>query len=148
MKGAGMTREEQNRKLKAFITCLKCEVSGKPCDDNCPIQYEAGNMGEIIENLEAISKALEQEPQIFKWCKTCKEYDQEKHCPLREVEAIPKDQYEARLKADLEAILVELQLEIEEMDSGCGWEGYRPTAQVIGLIQQKINALKENTDVL
>ena len=72
----------------------------------------------------------------------------EKHCPLREVEAIPKDQYEARLKADLEAILVELQLEIEEMDSGCGWEGYRPTAQVIGLIQQKINALKENTDVL
>lgn len=80
MKGAGMTREEQNRKLKAFITCLKCEVSGKPCDDNCPIQYEAGNMGEIIENLEAISKALEQEPQIFKWCKTCKEYDQEKHC--------------------------------------------------------------------
>ena len=29
---------------------------------------------------------------------------------------IPKDQYEARLKADLEAILVELQLEIEKLD--------------------------------
>ncbi len=60
-----MTREEQNRKLKAFITCLKCEVSGKSCDDNCPTQYEAGNMGEIIENLETISRALEQE-QYYK----------------------------------------------------------------------------------
>jgi hypothetical protein len=60
--------------------------------------------------------------------------------PLRQV--MPKADYENRLKVDLEAILTELLLEIEEMDSGCGWEGYRPTAQVIGLIQQKINALK------
>ena len=61
-----MTREEINTKLKALITCMKCEVSGKPCDDNCPTQYEAGNMGGIIENLEAISKLLEQEP-----CEDC-----------------------------------------------------------------------------
>ena len=61
-----MTREERNNKLKHFITCLKCEVSGKCCDDNCSTQYDAGNMGEIIENLEAISKALEQEPVIDK----------------------------------------------------------------------------------
>ena len=26
------------------------------------------------------AKPLEQEPQTFKWCTTCKEYDQEKHC--------------------------------------------------------------------
>ena len=58
-----MTKEERNNKLKHFITCLKCEVSGKCCDDNCSTQYDAGNMGEIIENLEAISKALEQEPR-------------------------------------------------------------------------------------
>ena len=57
-----MTREERNIKLKHLITCMKCEVSGKVCDDNCPTQYEAGNMGEIIKNLEAISKMLEQEP--------------------------------------------------------------------------------------
>ena len=63
-----MTREELNIKLKHFITCLKCEVSGRECDDNCPVQYEAGNVGEIIENLEAISKALDQEPGDFaKW---------------------------------------------------------------------------------
>jgi hypothetical protein len=58
-----MTIAERNNKLKHFITCLKCEVSGKCCDDNCSTQYDAGNMGEIIENLEAISKALEQEPR-------------------------------------------------------------------------------------
>ena len=57
-----MSREERNIKLKHLITCMKCEVSGKVCDDNCSTQYEAGNMGEIIENLEAISKILEQEP--------------------------------------------------------------------------------------
>ena len=65
----------------------------------------------------------------------------EKHCPLREVEAIPKADYENRLKADLVAVLTELQLEVQEMDSGCGWEGYRPTAQVLEVIQQKINDL-------
>ncbi len=61
MKEEGMTREERNNKLKHFITCMKCEVSGKCCDENCPIQYDAGNMGEIIENLEEISKILEKE---------------------------------------------------------------------------------------
>lgn len=54
-----MTLSERNEKLKYFIACLKCEVSGKVCDDNCPIQYHAGTTGEIIENLDAISKAIE-----------------------------------------------------------------------------------------
>ena len=61
-----MTREvaieERNNKLKHFITCMKCAVSGKPCDVNCLTQYNAGTMREIIENLEEISKILEQEP--------------------------------------------------------------------------------------
>jgi len=57
-----MTKEERNNKLKYLITCMKCEASGKCCDENCPTQYEAGNMGEIIKNLEEISKILEQEP--------------------------------------------------------------------------------------
>ena len=57
-----MTKEERNNKLKYLITCMKCKVSGKCCDENCPTQYNAGNMGEIIKNLEEISKILEQEP--------------------------------------------------------------------------------------
>lgn len=56
-----MTIADRNNKLKHYITCLKCEVSGKCCDANCSTQYEAGNMGEIIENLESISKALDRE---------------------------------------------------------------------------------------
>lgn len=61
-----MTKEERVKKLKYLITCMKCEVSGKVCDDNCPTQYNAGNTGEIIENLEEIAKALEQEPVLDK----------------------------------------------------------------------------------
>lgn len=71
------------------------------------------------------------------------------HVPT--VEAIPKDQYENRLKADLKAILVELQLEIEELDSRAGYDGngiptfstdYIRKKKVNELIQQKINELK------
>lgn len=61
-----MTTEERNIKLKHLITCMKCEVSGKVCDENCPTQYEAGNMGEIVENLEAISEILEQNEKLKK----------------------------------------------------------------------------------
>jgi len=67
------------------------------------------------------------------------------------VEAIPKDQYEARLKADLKAILVELQLEIEEIEkplchSATYAKGCVDKGKIEGLIQQKINSLKENED--
>lgn len=63
-----MIRKYRIYKLKKFITCLKCEVSGKPCDDNCPIQYEVGTRGELIENLESILKIMEeQEPKTGHW---------------------------------------------------------------------------------
>ncbi len=70
----------------------------------------------------------------------------EKHCPLREVEAIPKADYENRLKADIKAILIELQLEIKEHDPGCGWEGYADKNVIDCIIQEKINALKGDSD--
>ena len=68
------------------------------------------------------------------------------------VEAIPKADYENRLKADLEAILVELQTEIEECVDGAEgspqFEQGVTTArvQVVEIIQEKINELKENKD--
>ena len=67
------------------------------------------------------------------------------------IDAIPKADYEARLKADLKAILVELQLEIEELDSRAGYDGngmptfstdYIRKKKVNELIQQKINFLR------
>ncbi len=63
------------------------------------------------------------------------------------IDAIPKDQYENRLKADLEAILVELQLEIKEIQSLEGECDYAIDEciykyKVTDLIQEKINELK------
>lgn len=52
-------------------------------------------------------------------------------CPL--VEAIPKDQYEARLKADMVAMLEELDFRLSN---------YQDTDLIRQDIQQKINALK------
>ena len=67
------------------------------------------------------------------------------------VEAISKADYKARLKADLVAILVELQLEIEEIEIDVPF-GFEPVSKTEAfyegvsassrLIQEKINALK------
>ena len=69
------------------------------------------------------------------------------------------DQYEQRLKADMVAMLTELQLEIEELPTNriaitdssgliCyGYKEYKPTAEVASkIIQQKIDELKEQED--
>ena len=67
------------------------------------------------------------------------------------VEAIPKDQYEARLKADMAAMLTEIQMEIEEIeiDVPFGFEPVSKTAAFYDgvsasskVVQQKINELK------
>jgi hypothetical protein len=56
------------------------------------------------------------------------------------VEAIPKADYEKRLKADMVAMLTELQLEIEELDTPNNGSAYMDCAEII---QEKINSLKE-----
>ena len=56
------------------------------------------------------------------------------------VEAIPKDQYEARLRADMVAMLTELQQEIDEKATELCDDGWWLTYNDI--IQQKIDALK------
>ena len=64
------------------------------------------------------------------------------------VEAIPKADYENRLKADLVAMLTEIQLEIEEcVDGAEGSPQFEQgvtiaRVQVVEIIQQKINELK------
>lgn len=66
--------------------------------------------------------------------------------------AIPKAEYETRLKADMVAMLTDIQLEIEELDSRAGYDGggmptfstdYIRKKKANELIQQKINSLKE-----
>ena len=69
-------------------------------------------------------------------------------CPL--VEAIPKDQYEARLKADMVAMLTEIQLEIEELSTPPAYqdEDYFliGTNKCSELIQQKIDKYKAESE--
>lgn len=52
-----------------------------------------------------------------------------------------KATYEQRLKADLAAMLTELQLEIEELDTPNNSDAYMTCAEII---QQKIDKLKED----
>lgn len=73
----------------------------------------------------------------------CKVQQPDNGCPVYRYfkELIVKD-YEKRLKADLKAILVDLQLEIREHDPGCGWEGYADKNVIDCIIQERINSLK------
>ena len=67
-------------------------------------------------------------------------------------DVIPKADYETRLKADLEAILVEIQLEIEEQAwrleaLSDGMEGKAVDLDDIDMIiQEKVNALRGEGD--
>lgn len=76
-----------------------------------------------------------------KFIEESKEHFKEWH----DMNYIPKADYENRLKADLKAILVELQLEIAEVKTQSGfdnsWDG--AVGVCVTIIQQKINKLKE-----
>ena len=61
-------------------------------------------------------------------------------CPL--VEAIPKAEYENRLKADMVAMLTEIQLEIEEMQGKYSPYYDEASQHTSELIQQKIDKLR------
>lgn len=70
---------------------------------------------------------------------------------LQTVDVISEADYENRLRADMVAMLTEIQLEIEELDSRAGYDGsgmptfstdYIRKKKVNELIQQKINELK------
>ena len=65
---------------------------------------------------------------------------------IETVEAIPKDQYEQRLKADMVAMLTEIQLEIEELknEPACCHHYKRGVNRSSDIIQQKIDDLKDN----
>ena len=69
---------------------------------------------------------------------------------LPTVEAIPKADYENRIKADLVSILTEIQIEIEELSTPPAYqdEDYflMGTNRCSELIQQKINALNAESE--
>ncbi len=66
-----------------------------------------------------------------------------KECDWHNGVWISKDQYEARLKADLKAILVELQLEMEELEEEASIGKVIMIGAMDRLIQQKIDLLQK-----
>ena len=97
-------------------------------------------MGRLIDEEEL------QEYIIHEGCeKGCGYIDERDLKYIPTVEAIPKADYEARLKADLVAMLSEIQLEIEEESWGTRLDGLEPAVDIVDvnmIIQQKIDKLK------
>ena len=69
---------------------------------------------------------------------------------IKEIEAIPKAEYEARLKADIVAMLTEVKKSIDVLrtrpDVLTDDDKQDLLIECIGYIQQKINALRGNED--
>ena len=72
-----MTREQVHDIMEDVLRCVQ---RGNYCDRDCAKCPLVKDDKELIEAYGYVIKALEQEPQTFKWCTDCKEYDQEKHC--------------------------------------------------------------------
>lgn len=73
---------------------------------------------------KAIIKALEQEPQTFKWCTNCKEYDQEKHCCHRWSNVIRDTVEEMKQEYIEREVLDEVRAEIEKQEKWLLQAGY------------------------
>ena len=130
----GMTIDDCIKMLIAKEKCMERETSGTDTDcnfhncDDCSMCYEQGTMG---EQEEALKFAVE---------------------TMRKYQRFQAD-YKARLKADMVAMLTEIQLEMEE--NTVRWYVGRVDGKsddvvlmetINDIIQQKINTLKENED--
>ena len=80
-----------------------------------PLEQEPATKNNSSE-LEKNSKKLE-EPQTFKWCTDCREYDQEKHCCHRWSKVIRNTV--AEMKQEQEPILDKIKAEIETKYGHC-----------------------------
>lgn len=120
-----MTREEREDAINCFKNKLENEVYGA--------KY----------NKLAI-EALEQEPQSFEWCETCKEYDQENHCCHRWTKVIKNtveemkqayierevlDKIRAQLKSHLRGVEITLEVLVENDPLRPKMEGAKDTLE-------------------
>lgn len=108
-----------------------------------------GRLVDVDKFLERVKKDREHEIYMHSWtADMVLERLDSWYAPT--VEAIPKDQYETRLKADLEAILKEISITIEEEREDClkfsncyekfAIKAMAQRSQIV--IKQKIDALK------
>ena len=100
---------------------------------------------QIIEQMEVLNKTYDPvaPTAIGEACRALKQYK------------LLKEQYKNRLKSDMAAMLKDIQLEIEELDSRAGYDGngmptfstdYIRKNKVNELIQQKIDETKAESE--
>ena len=60
-----MKTNEAVKRMENMIICEKCKVHGNPCDDNCPVQYDAGRVCDCIEAMETLVKSAKERQHCF-----------------------------------------------------------------------------------
>ncbi len=73
------------------------------------------NKKAITEILQEVPPVTPQEPQSFKWCDTCKEYDQENHCCHRWSKVIRDTVAEMKHKYIERDVLDKIRAEIDKI---------------------------------
>ena len=92
----------------------------------------------VIEDLKSTMSVCMTEPEKSEICTSLSEAID----TMRKYQMF-QAKYVERLKADMVAMLTELQLEIEELDTPNNSDAYMTCSEII---QQKINALKAETE--
>ena len=89
-------------------------------------------MQESIDAIREMLAVTPQEPQTFKWCDTCKEYDQEKHCCHRWSKAIRDTVEEMKQEYIEREVLDKIRAEIDNALS----DGMIHKRTVLGIIDK------------
>jgi hypothetical protein len=126
--------EEEQRKLSEIADYLSSRGNEKnDCISRigtidylckrCPDDGECFKDCDEIKHLRQMPPVTPQEPQLFKWCTDCKEYDQEKHCCHRyskvirdTVAEITQESFKPMVEIDLYSVIKQKYIEREVLD--------------------------------
>ena len=147
-----MTREEAIKEL---------EILKEDYWDDDGYGHKTKQYDNTMLALDMAMKALEQEPQTFKWCTDCREYDQEKHCCHRWSKVIRNTVEEMKQEYIERDVLDKIRAEIETKYGQCDIceyfedydyeendiSEYRPIGNIADILQilDKYKAESENT---
>lgn len=103
---------------------------------HCPDDGECFKDCDEIKHLRKMPSVTPQEPQSFKWCTDCKEYDQEKHCCHRWSKVI-RDTVE-EMKQEQEPMLDKMRADIEQITDtmGVSYNQYVSKIDVLQIIDK------------
>lgn len=98
------------------IKCLECDfdITGK--ENMKTVVNYINSAHDKIVNLPSVTP---QEPQTFKWCTDCKEYDQEKHCCPRWSKVIRDTVEEMKQEYIEREVIDKLRAEITTLQNRC-----------------------------